>query len=486
MQVEHIKRRYISTLHEHEQDARDLIDKLNLNNVANSVQQDFFVTFAGQGRVRWHYGAAHPILSDIEKCYIAAKGRNWLQDAKAARAQLVLGTVGEGLVWFDFEELWQMTGAVIIVVGTCLGAFILSYFTPTVGLGCRSGGYIVFATISLGLFLCELLTWRLSSPHHKERMKHIRDWVVRFRNKVGLTNRSDDATDSTMDNIKDLFRPDFHQRLAERYFFRPAELINTVWLLYIVLAQTFGAYRNCRCQTSVWGFGGGYMDFLNSRSTKYRWVVFYWTAGTAVATTIMSGGLVYIVIEVSARGLPSWCSETLTEHKWCLQSHLSTERYENAKTGLAYTRRFRRMLFPFRWVIQLVTDGINWLPRRLRAGKREPRKSLRWTHDHHPHRHVNDHAHHQPHTDPDIEFQALRPSSLHRESEATVNQPLIVWSPPGWDENSSFSPSFMSEPSFRSDSPSPSPGLDHTRQRVAYPRRLTNTGDSPPVMNSGL
>ncbi|EOD52434.1 putative glutamine-dependent nad(+) synthetase protein [Neofusicoccum parvum UCRNP2] len=32
----------------------------------SKYMQDFFVDFAGQGRVRWHYGAAHPILSDIE------------------------------------------------------------------------------------------------------------------------------------------------------------------------------------------------------------------------------------------------------------------------------------------------------------------------------------------------------------------------------------------------------------------------------------
>ena len=48
---------------------------------------------------------------------------------------------------------------------------------------------------------------------------------------------------------------------AELLFLRPAELVNTTWLCYIILAQTFGWYRNCKCMSSVWGGSGGYIDF---------------------------------------------------------------------------------------------------------------------------------------------------------------------------------------------------------------------------------
>lgn len=120
--------------------------------------KNFFGDFAGQGRVRWHYGAAHAILSDIENCYIAEKGRDWLNNEAEARASLVTGPSNdEGLVWFDIREFWQITSAIIIVAASCGGAFILSYFTPTVGLGCRSGGYTVFFCISLGLLLVEMV-----------------------------------------------------------------------------------------------------------------------------------------------------------------------------------------------------------------------------------------------------------------------------------------------------------------------------------------
>ena len=91
---------------------------------------DFFIQFAGQGRLRWHYGAAHPILSDIETSYIAKRGRHWLRNEGEARVMLVLGPVAsKGLRWFDPREFWQITAAVIMVTGTTWGAFVLSYFT---------------------------------------------------------------------------------------------------------------------------------------------------------------------------------------------------------------------------------------------------------------------------------------------------------------------------------------------------------------------
>jgi hypothetical protein len=128
--------------------------------VKAEFMNDFFVDFAGQARIRWHYGAAHPILCDIENCYIADKGRNWLANEREARTNLVLGPVNdEGLVWFDIREFWQVAAAVAIVLGSCGGAFILSFFTPTVGLGCRSGGYTIFFCLSMGLMVMEMIVW---------------------------------------------------------------------------------------------------------------------------------------------------------------------------------------------------------------------------------------------------------------------------------------------------------------------------------------
>jgi hypothetical protein len=63
---------------------------------AHYIQGDYFCGFAGQARTRFHYGAAHAILVDIEKSYLAERGRNWLADPREARASLVLGQVDHG------------------------------------------------------------------------------------------------------------------------------------------------------------------------------------------------------------------------------------------------------------------------------------------------------------------------------------------------------------------------------------------------------
>ena len=123
-------------------------------------REDFFTKFAGQGRIRWHYGVAHSILAGAEESYIAEHGRNWLTNCEEARTSLVKGPDElKGLRWFDWREIWQVMGAISIVLSSAGGAPIISYWTPTVGLGCRSGGYVIFATAALGIFMIECFCW---------------------------------------------------------------------------------------------------------------------------------------------------------------------------------------------------------------------------------------------------------------------------------------------------------------------------------------
>lgn len=240
---------------------------------------DFFVEFAGQARVRWHYGVAHPILSDIENCYIAQKGRNWLANEHEARSSLVLGPVNdEGLVWFDIREFWQVASAVIIVGGSCGGAFILSYFTPTVGLGCRSGGYTIFFSVSCGLLIVEMIVWLVLSPyeveppwltrtstrlHSIDKFNRLEDdahtkWKTLKRKASDLVttmqqlvfrlivriatiipsrnpNARKEKVEAILNNGAEHLRTMSPQRKWEVFFFRPVEVFNTIWLVSDIL-----------------------------------------------------------------------------------------------------------------------------------------------------------------------------------------------------------------------------------------------------------
>jgi hypothetical protein len=46
-------------------------------------------------------------------------------------------------------------------MGTIGGAWVLSYFTPTLGLGCRSGGYTVFFITASAMATFEAVSWWL-------------------------------------------------------------------------------------------------------------------------------------------------------------------------------------------------------------------------------------------------------------------------------------------------------------------------------------
>jgi hypothetical protein len=313
-----------------------------INNVAHEGEkmEDFFVDFAGQARVRWHYGAAHAILCDIENCYIAKRGRNWLANEKEARASLVLGEVNDqGLMWFDMREFWQITSAVLIVLGSCGAAFIIAFFTPTVGLGCRSGGYLVFFVISMALLIVEMTVWLLTSPLRIDQM----NLVVGTRSYVSNINPLEEGmrdgwhrlkrqASSFLISTEDIFirvvaaivllypwddkravkgkvqayldeltrknRNMSTKRRWEILFFRPLEIFNTLWLVYIVAAQTIGWYKTCNCTTSTWGGGGGYLDFRMQGRVETDWSEWVWVLGTVMASLVMALSMFYITVEV--------------------------------------------------------------------------------------------------------------------------------------------------------------------------------------------
>lgn len=96
----------------------------------------------------------------------------------------------------------------MIVCGCSGGAFIISYFTPTVGLGCRSGGYMIYFVLASFLFTFEMCGW-----HWAERHQLVRAYGS-------------------------------HLLLI-------VELINSCWLCWIILAQVTGAYQTCECMAST-------------------------------------------------------------------------------------------------------------------------------------------------------------------------------------------------------------------------------------------
>lgn len=297
--------------------------------------ESFFSDFAGQGRSRWHYGVAHPILAGIEEAYVAEYGRDWLRDSEKARVAMVMGPDQLiGLRWFDWRELWQILSAVVIVVGTIMGPFIISFWTPTVGLGCRSGGYMIFMILAFASLLMEMMIWCFTPSHSRDAPT----WLQRAattdplmhvgqRLERQLTRSQSSAWQTSLGGkIQNWMRAWEHLQFrykVEYLVLRPLDLINTAWLIYIVSAQTFGWSRNCHCMSSTWAGGGGYIDFETVDVYKAHGISFYWGFGTAISLLVLIMAALFIIAE------------------WCSQSHLSTMRYDAAKRGLMSTRSWK-------------------------------------------------------------------------------------------------------------------------------------------------
>lgn len=277
---------------------------------------EYFTEFCGQGRSRWHYGVAHPILVGIEDDFAAHHGRGWLSHPDARGMLISRPNNTTGLLWFDFREIFQILSAIIIVGGSALGAFILSYFTPTIGLGCRSGGYMIFFILALAVFSVESILW----------------WAM----------SSETPTRKALGHLLNL-----------------VEVTNTCWLAYILVAQTFGLYRTCTCWSSNWGAGGGYINFKTTTFYEGREVLMYWSCGTFLSCTVMGFSFLYIVAE------------------WCSQSHLWTVDYEEARAGLKSTRRFKKYTI---WVRCVPDWFINKLKthRPSFLGEKRGRRNLVW------------------------------------------------------------------------------------------------------------
>ena len=339
---------------------------------------DFFTRFAGQGRKRFHYGAAQPILAGSEATFIAGYGRNWLQNAKLARSKLILGEEkSPGLRSFDFRELWQILSATILVTGTTAGAFLISFFTPTVGLGCRSGGYLIFVILAVFTLITEMFVWWFL-PEGVLPESPTGDWLRRHSTNSAMERMVTGITRNLERVDGDAWTLEARKRMRkllmwwtalslrdqlEILFFRPYELVSSGWLCYIILAQTLGSYQNCGCMASSWSTLGGYVDFEDYAYYRSAGVVVYWATGTTLSCFIMSVGFAFIVAE------------------WCSQSHLSSEDYGKASRGLRRTRWFKKTTAWFRDIPEVLIELVLKARYKLVRGRAERpgRRSLVWT-----------------------------------------------------------------------------------------------------------
>jgi hypothetical protein len=213
------------------------------------------------------------------------------------------GDKGFNLV--DHCLILQAVAAFCIIFGNLGAGFLISYFTPPIGISCRAFGYLIFGTSTIAAAITELVLEGASSANSAAR---------RFGNHVLLI----------------------------------LEALNVCWLLCTTLAQTFGFYQTCFCLSTRFDGRLGYIQFDNVENNHSDLTITVWSVSAGVAGTILLTSLVYFVIE------------------WLEQCHINTFDVANAQRGLLWSRRFKKVRFlwsyaAFRWFGKALSLG--------RAGK---------------------------------------------------------------------------------------------------------------------
>jgi hypothetical protein len=148
--------------------------------------------------------------------------------------------------------------AFLLYSATCWSSFMIAYMTVTVGLGCRSFGFLIYYAVSLVVFVCLFLA-SFFEQRHSESKRLLYGWI-----EVGL-----------------------------RKFGKVLAFLNALILFGNCLLQFTGVYYSCYCQSNRIGMGlNAYMAYPNDDvsaqiSERFWWGGFGMAVGTSVACLLV-------------------------------------------------------------------------------------------------------------------------------------------------------------------------------------------------------
>jgi hypothetical protein len=141
--------------------------------------------------------------------------------------------------------------ALMLQWGTAGAAIIIAWFTPTIGLGCRSGSYLVYAGAStviwILLVISSILTHFLTSP--TSRIWSVNEQWSRLRSFVRLV------------------------AITCRRLGKLIAAANAIWIVVACTLQLSGFFNQCYCNSNVPWLGGRAYNIISSSSSLLRlWI----------------------------------------------------------------------------------------------------------------------------------------------------------------------------------------------------------------------
>jgi hypothetical protein len=173
--------------------------------------------------------------------------------------------------------------SVFFFILTLLPAFSVSYYTPTRGLGCRSGGYVVYfiaAFVSaLLLAFSSLLT------------KH---WYWHYLDTKAESKDTGHPIHHTPNQVYDLIK---FSAVYTRILGKLIAYASSIWIILHCVFQSIGYYNRCWCNCDAPSMGtNGFWVFLDAQQLQSV-VAPYWRGYTAESIIVMAvtTGILYLL-----------------------------------------------------------------------------------------------------------------------------------------------------------------------------------------------
>lgn len=187
--------------------------------------------------------------------------------------------------WKDISaKVWHRMGisillAFIIQWGTTGPAIFVAYLTPTTGLSCRSGSYLIYGVLGT-------VSWMLLTAStlfsHAVMLRYQR--VHTFQPHLDLRDNSS--------------RPGFYRRTLSHSFLCAGSVItsstgkliatcNALWLLTSSIFEYVGFYETCWCSASVMSLGGkGWVVLFKNAKDLSDAASNYWVGGVVLSFAV--------------------------------------------------------------------------------------------------------------------------------------------------------------------------------------------------------
>ncbi|KAK6442916.1 hypothetical protein LTR95_000794 [Oleoguttula sp. CCFEE 5521] len=209
--------------------------------------------------------------------------------------------------------------AVFVQWGTTGASVLIAYKTPTVGLGCRSGSYLVYGATGTVAWLCLLIGACFS---HEAMLRyqtaHVRDRALVFRR--DSTRHSQPANGSTQGGTPQqpphpqgtvqpgLYERNFSHRaicglaVSFRLFGKLLCFLNTWLLILTSLAEFMGGFDNCWCQGNYPGMGNnGWVVLFKNSSDLENSALAPWAGGLSMTVVVCSVTLAWFWLASKTR-----------------------------------------------------------------------------------------------------------------------------------------------------------------------------------------